>query len=258
MGDDEQTILMETVGHFAQAEKLPVRITLIEGLEQVHMGLGVMGDAGVEMKKFPAFTRFSLDNGNSYYMLYDENMISLDPQSSGPVSVLLDLANVELPNEENLFLVTEGYAGQELISSANKSVKPDIDALIQMESRLLARESALKITLPKSWKDYTLAYSVEMLTANGTVAEDPAALENAVPEYIAVDLTAQSLIAEYVTDEETCALVFQLGETLPPAGTYRVSMNWTYEGICFAQAQTTFFINYLEYSESDRTGGAEQ
>jgi len=217
--------------------------------------MGTVSEAGIEIRPFSAFTRYSLDNGASYYMLYYADTIEIDPRNSAQVSVLLDFSHVDLAEDADVILAAEGYANQSLIGSTSTRTTPDVDTLYQMQSQLLTQKSSVKITLPESWKTYPFDYSVQMLSANTVTNGEAAAAENAIPEYVDVDLSAWSTP---VFDEENCMLTFQVDETLPPAGTYRVRMNWTYEGICFAETQTTFFINYSVYSESEGTGGTEQ
>ena len=45
-------------------------------------------------------------------------------------------------------------------------------------------------------------------------------------------------------DTREHTLVLGIGDVLPQAGTYRIRMEWTYEGVCYAKKQMTFFINY--------------
>ena len=242
-GDEEQYIRLETISSFAPSAKIPVSVSLTEGITQVRLGMGNVSDAGIEILQFPAFTCYSLDKGASYYMVYHANTIEINPQGSTQVLVLLDFSRVNLSEGADVVLAAEGYVNQSLIGRASASTTPDVEALYQIESRLLTRESSVEISLTKSWKAYTFDYSVEMLSAS-TAADGQAA----AAEYIDVDLSTWSAD---VFDEENCMLTFLIDETLPPAGTYRVSMNWSYEGICFAQTQTTFFINYSVYSESE-------
>ena len=102
---------------------------------------------------------------------------------------------------------------------------------------ILSQENLLEYTLPDGWKNHQLEYSVELLTKN----------EDGKLEYVAVDPQSESLLVEYVNDEWKHVLILRTGKPLPQAGTYRINMNWSYEGICQAETQTTFFINYSVY-----------
>ena len=68
--------------------------------------------------------------------------------------------------------------------------------------------------------------------------------ENQTLVYRPITLSANGLYGKYTDFDLTHNLVFRVGKNLPQAGTYRLNMKWSYEGICFAKTQTTFFINY--------------
>ena len=59
-------------------------------------------------------------------------------------------------------------------------------------------------------------------------------------------------------EEDTNALILRIDDVLPLAGTYRISIQWTYEEECVAEMQENFFVNYLAYHKVVETGGAEQ
>lgn len=66
--------------------------------------------------------------------------------------------------------------------------------------------------------------------------------EDGTIDYVTVPWDPQSLNA--VTDPEAGSLIVYVGEQSPAAGTYRLTLECMYEGICFQRMQTTFFINY--------------
>ena len=102
------------------------------------------------------------------------------------------------------------------------------------QSRVLKPDNYLELVLPLHWWDAELEYTVEILTMTAS----------GVPEYRPVTLSAGGLTAKRTTYGGVHNLVFQIGEKLPQAGTYRVNMTWKYKDICFAKTQTTFFIDY--------------
>ena len=53
-----------------------------------------------------------------------------------------------------------------------------------------------------------------------------------------------------VLDEASASLIVYLGATPPKAGTYRLTLECNYEGICFRRTQITFFINYSTRSDA--------
>ena len=243
-------IRMETIGVFVLDQKLPVSISLMGDITQVRLGMGTVADEGIQINPFPAFTCYSLDNGASYYLMYHSDTIEIDPQGSAQLPLLLDFSRAEVVEDTDLVLAAEGYAGQSLIGSVNANVKTAVDTLYQKDAQFLTRDAVVQIALTDKWKEYEFDYSVEILTTVAATDANPAETG-----YIAVDASTWS---EFVSDDENYMLRFRIGETLPQAGTYRVTMNWSYQGICFAEEQTTFFINYSVYSESERTGGTEQ
>lgn len=266
-------IRMETISRFAPTEKLPLKITVTEDITAIRLGLEASAEDEVWIEKFPDNTRFSLNQGEGYYMMYDGNVLDLRPQNGlTSLSVLLDFSDTKLAKAEKLTLMMEAYAGETPVKTC--SVVTFSDALdscvtrlhplnaetgmvvytiepvmaseeettqvknIGWESRVLSKDNALEFALPMEWLDAELEYSVEMLTMT----------EHQTLEYRPVTLSASGLSGRYTDYDLTHNLMFKVGENLPPAGTYRLNMKWSYEGICFAQTQTTFFINYAAQS----------
>jgi hypothetical protein len=241
-----------------------------EEITQVKLGTGIFSALGLVMQPFPAYTCYSTDNGTSYYMLYYPDTITMASDESKQLSILLDFSRTALAADTEVVMAAEGYAGQVSRIIAAISVPTNTDAFFQIDSRVLTKESSVTIMLNKAWKDYAFTYSVERLSSTLEESEEVPEEETGdelteeeenlsepqyVLEYVEVDA---SQWCEFVSDEETYTLTFQLSETLPPAGSYRVNMNWSYEETCFAKTQATFFINYSVYSESEETGGTEQ
>lgn len=292
-------IRLETITRFDPAEKLPVKVVLTEDVTSIRLGLWVEEEVKTEeteeteeleeweeweepdeteeseetepvetvlvLKPFPDYTKFSLNQGESYYMMYDGYIAEFSLQGTTALSVLLDFSHTELDESEKLMLGMEVYAEDELLTTCQVNTTPDAReafqtvshtllqqaALVETEStttqaetgddwenRILNLENVLEFTLPMEWLDAELEYSVEMLTMT----------ENQTLEYVPVTLSAQGLYAKYTDYDLTHNLVLQIGETLPQAGTYRLNMKWSYEGICYAHTQTTFFINYSAHT----------
>ena len=274
---------MATIKSFAQAEALPLKIVLTKDVTEVKLGLWVeetveetAEDGTVTettkmvMHPFPEGTRFSLNGGGSYYMLTDGRILELMLEDVSELSVLLDFSHAKLTAEEKLILAMEAWAGEVLAASRDASTVPDVTDLCQIlthslvqtaeetevteatettettettepastapgwESRVLNQSNYLELVLPLHWWDADLKYTVDILTMT----------EAGVPEYRPVTLSAEGLSAKRTNYGGVHNLVFQIGEKLPQAGTYRVTMTWEYKGICFAEMQTTFFINY--------------
>ena len=266
--ETDPLVKLETLKSFSPQSLLPAKITLNGGITRVSLGLGTVNQDGTagEIQPFPAYTRFSLDDGASYYMMYRGYVTELNTKEVSSVTILLDFSRTELDTDSEVFLLAEGYDAEgSLLSTCIVNTSPDAMEDYQVESRplvqtaqtedeeteeeastqepkILTQDTYLEFTLPEAWKDYKLEYSIEILTLN---AESK--LEYVPAEYVGADEKNNgSLVVDYVNDENSQAhkLILLTGAKLPQAGTYRVNMNWSYEGICYEQTQTTFFINY--------------
>lgn len=261
----DQPIRLETLSRFDPAEKLPLKIVLTDNITSVRLGVQVTEEEETRFEPFPDYTRFSLDRGKSYYMMYDGYIaeFAIEPMTS--LSVLLDFSNTKLAEDDEVFLAMQAYEGETLVRSCQ--IKTTADAMASCQtlvhpinqetqavnflagdtqreaeeqqdygwrSRSLSRNNALEFTLPMEWLDAEMEYSVEMLTMT----------EAQTLEYVPVTLSQTGLYGTYMDYDLTHNLVLRIGEKLPRAGTYRLNMKWSYEGICYAQTQTTFFINY--------------
>ena len=270
-------VKLDTVSNFDPKALLPIRLSATGGITTVYLGIGSLDEKGVagEMEPFPDMTRFSVDGGESYYLMYRGHMVELN--MSVPVTtVLLDFSMVEIPEE--LYLFAEGYNSQgSFISSCAATTVPDVDTAFPVETyelnpspepvteedeepeetepteepeetrpepTILNQNNYLEITFPENWTEYTLDYSIELLTLTDGKLEYKQA--ETVP---AEKKQSGGLVAEYVNEldkegKPIHKLVLLTGKNLPQAGTYRVNMSWSYQGICFTETQTTFFINY--------------
>lgn len=266
---EENPIRMETLRSFDPGEKLPVKIALTEEITAIRIGLLVADpeetqnpdEPVLDFDILPDYTRFSVNGGESYYMMYDGFIAEFALQGMTELSVLLDFSHAALKEDEDLVLAMEAYIDETLVETCRATVSPDaqeslrttvhslqqpmtvedtaVPAVTEASAvAILSRDNVLEYTLPLDWADKDLEYSVQILTR----AADGSLVYNHVP------LSDSSLSATYTNYSGTHNLVFQLGETLPQAGTYRLNMKWSYEGICFAEQQMTFFINYSAYS----------
>jgi len=267
---EDSPIRLETLSRFDPSQKLPVKITLTEDITSIRLGLLAIEEEETSFEPFPDYTLFSLDPDKGYYMVYEGQIVQLNTSdSTTALSLLLDFSRTEQTTDEPLHLAMETYTGEKRVGTYKVEVTPDaqescltlahpLDPQTQdvvftagdtreaaasaqsfgWTSRTLSKDNALEFTLPMEWLDAEMEYSVEMLT----MTEDQSL------EYIPVTLSDTGLYGKYTDYDLTHNLVFQVGENLPQAGTYRLNMEWNYEGICFAQTQTTFFINYSAHS----------
>ncbi len=262
---DTDAIWLETLTRFDLSQALPVKMHASEKITSVRLGLQVEEEEETRFEPFPDYTMFSLNQGESYYMMHDGYIAEFALGDASSVPVLLDFSRTDLQTDEALVLAMEGYRGNDLVEVCTVQTTPDAqescfslvhplnaetNAVMFAEgdtreaaastkafgwpSRALSQNSALEFTLPMEWLDAELEYSVEMLTMT----------EEQTLAYVPVTLSRTGLYGTYMDYDLTHNLVFRVGENLVPAGTYRLNMKWSYKGICFAKTQTTFFINY--------------
>lgn len=258
-------IRLSTLPSFDPSEMVPVQLYMTEDVTAVQLGLLVEDekatedpdDPVMEFKPFPDYTKFSVNQGESFYMMYDGYIAEFALQAQTELPLLLDFSLTELEEEEPLILAMQAYAGDELVCSAQAEITPDAPENFQTMTRplvqtvdetetqrpaatqtggvnILSQYNALEFNLPMEWLDAEVEYTVDRLTMT----------QEQKLEYVPVTLSAKELKARYVDYDLTHQVVLQVGETLPSAGTYRLNLKWSYEGICYAQTQTTFFINY--------------
>ncbi len=240
--------------------KVPVYIALEEGTSRVKLGLTPNSD-GV-LQPLPKSTRFSLDNGEEYYMVYEgEGYVAefkIPYTGLEELPVLLDFSQVE-SDMASITLAAQAYfdnngvvTSKQIGSVTLQAAEPGTTAAAAQtdsteaawDSLFLSREGQLTIQLPSAWKDAQLYHSLEMLTmdAAGRVS------------YVPVDTSEGTLLVNLAQSGDEKTLSIASGEILPPAGTYRVVFEWEHEGICFAREQVTFFINYSAYMEQVERG----
>ena len=236
--------------------RLTVQIVPPSDVEKLQLGLGnaisVIESAEetteTGLGDFPRFLCYSDNGGEHYYMLYNAGLIEVEVSPEGALPLLLDFSRTEI-EEEELVIAVAGLQGEFLVGSGSAvvSIKPQERA--ELSSCLLSEQQSIRINIPESWNEYTGEVVIEMLTCDWN--EDGTACEMAYdlvdPEEIGIEL-----------EEDTNALILRIDDVLPPAGTYRISIQWTYEEECVAEMQENFFVNYLAYHKVVETGGAEQ
>lgn len=268
----DDPIQLKTLSRFDPAYALPVKMSVSEDITSIRMGREVEEAGVTSFEPLPDNTLLSLDHGKSYFMLYNGYIAEFtreDLEDGKSISVLLDFSRTELEEDDTLVLAMEACTESGLKTTRSAQTTADarescLSLVHPLEgeakavafsagdtresaaaaeefgwrSRMLTKDSALEFVIPMEWLDAEVEYSVEMLTMT----------EEQTLEYIPVVLSAAGLHGKYQDFDQTHNLVLQVGEDPPQAGTYRLNMNWSYEGICFAKSQTTFFINYSAYT----------
>lgn len=272
--DPNDPLQLKTISRFDPAYSLPVKMTIGEDVTSIRLGQEIVEEKVTEFKPLPDNTLLSLDHGKSYYMLYNGYIAEfgredLELEDGNGISVLLDFSRTDLEEADTLVLAMEAYTGsgqkttrraettadaREACLSLVHPLEEETEAVafsagdtresaaaaaeFGWRSRTLTKNSALEFVLPMEWLDAEMEYSVEMLTMT----------EEQILEYVPVTVSETGLYVKFQDFDQTHNLVLQIGEDPPQAGTYRLNMKWSYEGICFANTQTTFFINYSAYT----------
>lgn len=260
--DEEQTgFRISSITGFRQQEtKIPVLITLEDGIDTVKLGLTPSSDG--QIQPLPKNTRFSINDGESYYMMYQEKGFVAEfsiPEGIPELPILLDFSQVGI-TLGSVTLTAQGFSGEASRQSGSVTLNPQGETEVLVEQLTLMSDSQasdkawdtlfltpqtqLQFTLPADWNQADLSYSIEILAVNdyGRV------------EYTPVSVEDGSLIIGHTVNEDRETVTVQMGETSPTAGTYRANFQWHYEGIPFAQEEVTFFINYSAYAQQAQSG----
>jgi len=288
-GEEKDPIRLETLSRFDASGMLPVNVVLTEEVTSVRIGLGEINSETeedperpmAEVLPLPNKTRFSLDGGENFYMLYEGSVAEFSVEGMTSFTILLDLRYTGMEVGTGFLLAMDAYAGEEPVANSferticgsTKSITASVydkeayqkrqmrtaaeeeEPLKKKGSYVLNQNTVLELTMPEEWQEAEMVYRLEFLT----MAEDKTL------EYKPVNLKTSGLYAVYDAEKEDAedpqtetdaeteedgeerrehTLVLGIGDTLPQAGTYRIHMEWTYKGVCYAKKQFTFFINY--------------
>lgn len=213
---------LKTLEAYHPASPFPLTLTADRA---ARVQLGISGDA-----PFPEGTRFSPDQGSTWYRLGGEARIPVDIPENGSASMLLDLSETALTQGVTL------CAGD-----AQATLQADHTPIYRLSGRILTSDNTIRIPLTNAWPSSQFGCRAELLTAaEGTSA------------YVPVELSADGLAVDYTIEETGPVLTLRVGRTLPQPGTYRLRLSWSQDGLCFQQSEITFFINYTQ-----QTGGAQ-
>ena len=244
---------MKTIPSFNPADQLPVKMVLADHITSVRLGVQTMDNEQAIFEAFPDYTMFSVDGGNSYYMIYGGLIPEFVLRDVNAVPLLMDFRYTQMEQNTELTLAMEAYMDNGLrktctattISNTlqqwqtvpvgeNKETAPaSQEELKQLTDPILNFDNVLEFNFPLEWEHAEITYNVELLTMT----------EGKILEYIPVELSEDGLQATYCKDETIHRLVLQLGHKFNQPGTYRIRIIWNYEDLCYADTQTTFFVN---------------
>lgn len=228
--------------------KIPLILEAGERADAIRVG--VPGEEG--LMPLPKFTRY-MCNGTRYLM-YDGGYLELNPRSCAKVWLEADRETTVLAVEESLNgALTAQYTVNLNADAVEAQDTGNLKAEMQQQTaerplileqpvwKTAAASQAnayLEVDFPVSWleiPDLKLEYAVEMLT-----------MEEDAVSYVPVEPKTGGLDLRYISDlqKKTHTMEVHLQEELPPAGTYRLMLNWYCDGVCIHTEQKVFFVRY--------------
>jgi len=216
---------VSTLDSFSLEGGLPVNMILPENSTTLVVSLsdGVL----------PAFTRYSVDGGENWYMLYYGGSIRVDAAQMSVFEdgqcLLLDLYRTDWDSAQSLLLSAVAYTQEgryigEVVSEATAELFQTRTA----ETPLMLNASGpLELSVPESWAECEKEACLNRLE-----------LSDGMPVYR--EIIDDSVRIEFGEDDVTVAV----GDVLPAAGTYWLTIRYKCGGVCFAESKITFFVNY--------------
>ena len=217
---------VSTLDSFSLEGSLPINMLLPEN----SMTLIVSLDGGV----LPAFTRYSVDGGESWYMLYYGGSIHVDAAQMTVFEddqyLLLDLYRTEWDSTQPLYLSAAADTEEgRYIGGAVSEATAELFQTYTAETPLMMNaDSMLELPVPESWAECEKEVCLKLLE-----------LSDGLPAYRTI--TDDSIRVEV---GEVDNVTVSVGDTLPTAGTYCLTIRYKCGGICFAESEITFFMNY--------------
>lgn len=246
----QSVVQIKSVKSFTQETILPVTVTADNKTEQMVLGIatseGTLGD-------FPKETRYSLDQGESYCLLYNGGTITLPVLESQ--TVLLDFSQAELQGDV-LDLQMDTYKEEQLHKTARTSVSIFEEPLYQLEERIMEEQEALQIRLNPQWANYAVAYRMEKVSVVTTELGD-------YTQYTPIDPALAGFVITVTEDPTGDLITVAGGEERPAAGSYVLRIQWSNGELDFGQTRIPFFVHYYAEpqptaeSATETTGGAE-
>lgn len=216
---------VSTLDSFSLEGTLPINVTLPENSKTLMLSL----DGGA----LPAFTRYSVDGGERWYMLYYGGSIRVD---AGEMAVfadgqylLLDLYRTDWDSTQPLWLsaaadTQEGRYIGEVVSEAAAEL---FQTRTAQTALMMSASSPLELPVPESWADCAKEVYLHQRELHDGML-------------IYREVADDSIRIEFGEDDVTVSA----GELLPEAGTYDMTIRYKCGGICFAESEITFFVNH--------------
>lgn len=212
--------------NFAADGVLPLLVEVPEGCEEIRMELAVGEDPAGQ---FPAGTRYSADEGESYTLLYDPHAITLTPEEGvQKAAVLLDLSAVA-PDKETLMTIKASAVKEGQIFAVSSI---PAQAILEIPSvglgpkpSMLTAERSIQFIMPV----YGDSHTVNVVSLNDEQTEG-------LPS-----LTLQDGQLTISSD----------GGAAKP-GTYQAVLTWSWRDLEIARQELVFYVNYTPYVQTEQ------
>lgn len=220
----QQTRGTLTISHpetFSREELLPLNLTLPEGTQWVQLSCDGGG--------FPVNTRYIAD-GQTPLVLANEMMIAVPTDGQQKLQLLLDFGWTEQIYSNSMMISAVAYANGTEIGLANISVSPTRETLaIGSGAAGCVMKTGAQLQLPLQGDLDGFVWQLERLTkTDGITAYIP----------------DSCLTVTVKTENTTKTLVVSNDKGLAPAGTYRLTLQRTFEGAVVNSFEVFIFICY--------------
>lgn len=212
----------------------PVNVTYPAGTEQLVLSL----EGGAA---FPAGTGYRTDYNEERTVLYDPAQIRL-PASGKEKMVLLTLPDSMVAAGQPITLQTQviTQTGSAVLTGQTKPVAASLQ-LQGNEFHVLSAGQSCVLNLPAGWSGCSLSYTVSQFTQT----------QNGFVYQTVVNSDSKGLS---VTGDANGIVIRVTGNGLQ-AGTYRLTLVWSYQTYTIAQRNVTFYVGY---PDTGITGGNAQ
>ena len=198
---------------------------------------------------FPSMTRYSPDGGSSYYLLADGGAIPLEAGEDGSFTVLLDLSQVaflDYTTGDLLGIQAVAEAEGQWAGTLDCHVSPTVQlpSSVDTQAAVITGSTPYKVQLPWPWEGCSLSYEIQRQGENtAEESEQPTIVEE------------ENKLPIITVDEESGVLTVSAEEMKPQAGTYLLTLTWTYEDILITRREIVLFVNYTVYVQPEQAAG---
>lgn len=181
--------------------------------------------------EFPANTSYIIGYGEEITVLYDPMQIVLQPGSEMESVVLLTLPASTIETNQTITLQARVTtpAGESVLTAQSTSLSASVLLQEDIFYVLTAGESCA-LELPAGWTGCSLSYTVERLTQT----------ESGIAYQTATSTGNQGLS---VTGDAN-GITISVTDNGLQAGTYRLTLVWSYQTFTVARQNVTFYVGY--------------